>query len=282
MIDGYEKGSRFKVLHEQGSPLLLPNAWDAGSARMLEAAGAQAIGTTSAGLAFSAARTDGTMSAEAVLSNAADIAAAVGVPVTADLLNGFSETTEGVAAMIEEAIEVGLAGASIEDTTGRSETPLFPLEEAVARIAAARARIDASGSPFVLTARADAFFASMVLPNVNPDLEDVVRRLKAFADAGADVVYAPGVTETANIRRLIDAVDVPVNVLVGLPGMAQSVEDYSKLGAKRLSVGSSLFSDAYGAAQAAFQNWAQTGIYRRSEIAFDYAQASKVMAGSKA
>lgn len=281
MSDANGKAERFWALHQQSTPFLLPNAWDPGSARMLEAGGAQAIGTTSAGQAFSLARTDGAASSEQVLEGAADIAAAVSVPVTVDLLNGLAETPEGVGTTIRLALEAGLAGGSIEDTTGRAEAPLFPQKEAVSRIAAARKAIDASGQAFVLTARADALFAALVLPNFRPDFEDVVVRLKAFAEAGADVVYAPGITRPEDIKRIADAVSVPMNVLVGLPGMPRSAREYADLGVKRLSLGSSLFAVAYGAAQSHFRDWLRTGVYAPSETTFDYRQASTVMAAPK-
>lgn len=277
MDNAYGISARFDALHQQDLPLLLPNAWDAGSARMLQAAGAKAIGTTSAGQAFSTAQTDGTAGRGAVLSNAAKIAAAVSIPVTADLLNGLADTPDGVAQTIRTAIDIGLAGASIEDTTGLSDMPLFAFADAVARIAAARAAIDESGKPFVLTARADALFAGMVFPRFSPDFEDVIRRLRAFAQAGANVVYAPGLTAPADIKRVVNAVDIPVNVLVGLPGMTLSTEDYGRLGVKRLSLGSGLFSDAYGAAQCSFRGWQETGVYTPSATALDYGQATALM-----
>ncbi|MBU2580868.1 MAG: isocitrate lyase/phosphoenolpyruvate mutase family protein [Alphaproteobacteria bacterium] len=233
-----DKGHRFRDLHESGC-FVLPNAWDAGSARLLEQLGFGAIGTTSAGFSWSAGLKDGAASRDAVLANAATIAEATSLPVSADLLNGFGHSPETVAETIRLAGELGLSGGSIEDTTGDPARPLFELALAVERIEAAVDAARKLPQPFVLCARADGLFAGL------KDFDDVILRLQAYEKAGADLLYAPALMTLGQVRDVLAAVATPVNVLCGI-GNEGSVEELSGLGVRRISLGSTLYRAAMG------------------------------------
>ncbi|MEL6758942.1 MAG: isocitrate lyase/phosphoenolpyruvate mutase family protein [Myxococcota bacterium] len=266
----------FLDLHTRSTPLLLPNAWDPGSARMLEAAGAEALGTTSAGFAFALGQKDGATGIDAVIENAVAIHASVDVPVTVDLLNGGAGSAEGVAKNITRLIEAGVAGASIEDTRSDPEAPIFPFEEAVERVVAAVEAKRASQRPFVFTARADGFF-SPYLERDDAQLADVIARLQAFEEAGADVLYAPAIRGLDDLKTIAKSVSKPLNVLTGLPGMNDAPETYAALGVGRLSVGSGLFAAAYGAARAVFAEWAQRGVVPTDAPRLDYGESMGLM-----
>ncbi|MCW2497297.1 isocitrate lyase/phosphoenolpyruvate mutase family protein [Jatrophihabitans sp.] len=215
--------ARFLALHAGDSPLLMPNPWDAGSARILQWLGFPALATTSSGFAMTLGRSDGAVSCEEALNHAADIVAAVGVPVSADLENGFAGDLTGVAETYAAAVEVGLAGASIEDYSGEA---LFSIDEAAERVTAA---VEAADGKLVITARAENHIRG------NPDLADTIARLQRYQQAGAQVLFAPGVTTVTELRSLLAEVDRPVNVLL-LPGGA-SVAELAELGVGRISVG---------------------------------------------
>jgi 2-methylisocitrate lyase-like PEP mutase family enzyme len=234
----------FLELHRPGSPLLLPNAWDVGSARLLAALGFRALATTSSGAAAAAGGPDGSLGRDASLAHAAALVAATQLPVTADLENGFADDPEGVADTVSAARRVGLAGVSIEDASGRGDE-IYPFDAAVERVAAAAAAAHEGAEPIVLTARAENFLHG------RPQLEDTIARLQAFAGAGADVVYAPGLVHLEQVREVVAAVDVPVNVLA-LPGLP-SVAELAEAGVARVSVGGALAFAAYGAALEAAQ-----------------------------
>ena len=214
---------RFLALHQPGSPLLIPNPWDAGSARVLEWLGFGALATTSSGFAMTLGRNDGQVTVEEALNHAGAIVAATSIPVSADLENGFAGDLDGVVETYTGAVEVGLAGGSLEDYDGAN---LYPIEEAVARVEAAAS---VTAGRFVLTARAENHIRG------NPDLADTIARLQRYQEAGADVLYAPGVVAAAEVRTLLAEVDRPVNVLL-LPGGA-SVAELAELGVSRISVG---------------------------------------------
>lgn len=235
------KHARFKALHEAPGAFVVPNPWNAGTAIMLETLGFEALATTSAGVAFSAGRPDGTraVSREEMLANAAEIVEATALPVTADLENGFGDDPSVCVETIRMASAVGLVGGSIEDATGRAQDPIYPFEAAVERVAAAAEA--ARDLPFLLTARCENFLHG------RPDLEDTIRRLRAFAEAGAGVVYAPGLRDLASIRTVCEAVDRPVNVVMGLTGPTITVSELADAGVKRVSVGGSMARAAYGA-----------------------------------
>jgi 2-methylisocitrate lyase-like PEP mutase family enzyme len=235
-----QKIEQFHRLHERPGVFLLPNPWDVGTARVLAGLGYEALATTSAGLAFTLGRRDGVRAvtrAEA-LAHARQIVAATPLPVSADLENGFGDDPETVAETIRLAAEAGLAGASVEDATGRTEEPIYPFAQAVDRVAAAVRAARSAAVPLVLTARAENFLHG------RPDLDDTIRRLRAFERAGADVLYAPGLPDLVAIRAVCAAVGKPVNVLAG---RSFTVPELVAAGARRVSLGSTLARAALGA-----------------------------------
>ncbi len=238
-----QKALAFQALHQREQLLVLPNPWDAGSAKILAALGFEALATTSAGLAFSLGRADGEglISREDTLTNARAIVEATPLPVAADLENGFADEPQGCADTLLQAAACGLVGGSIEDASGKPEAPIYPLELAVERIRASVAAVRSLPFPFTLCARAENFLHG------REDLSDTLRRLEAYADAGADVLYAPGLTTRAQIDAVVRAVAPrPVNVLVGLSSSALTFDDLAALGVRRVSVGSSLARVALG------------------------------------
>lgn len=229
----------FHKLHEDGC-FVLPNPWDAGSARMLQELGFKALATTSAGYAWSAGRPDGSATREMVLDHLRSMVAATDLPVNADFEGGFAADPEGVAESVRMAIATGIAGISIEDSTGDATNPLRPLDNAVARLRAARAAIDAAGGDTLLVGRAENFFVG------RPDLEDTIVRLKAYAEAGADCLYAPGITTREQIARIVAAVKPrPVNLLAG-SSIEFTVQEIAAMGIRRISVGGALARAAWG------------------------------------
>lgn len=238
------KAEAFKLLHAQPGIFVVPNAWDAGSARVLETMGFKALASTSAGLAYALGKPDGhaSITREETLQNAQSIANAVSLPVSADLESGFGDTPETSAETILLAAKTGITGGSIEDATGNPANPIYPFELAVERVKAAIAAAKSLPYPFMLTARAEN------LIHGRPDLNDTIKRLEAFADAGADVLFAPGLKTAAEIAAVVKAVAPrPVNVVMGLSGTNFSLRELEDLGVKRVSVGSSLARAAYGA-----------------------------------
>jgi 2-methylisocitrate lyase-like PEP mutase family enzyme len=238
------RAERFRVLHARPGIFAIPNPWDAGSAKILALLGFEALATTSAGFAFSVGKPDaeGALNRPDTLANARTIVDATSLPVSADLENGFGDDAETCAETIRLAAETGLVGGSIEDATGRADDPIYPFALSIERVAAAVQAARALPFPFVLTARAEN------LINGRPDLKDTIRRLEAFAAAGADVLYAPGLTSRDDIAAVVKAVaPKPVNVVMGLSGPRFSLEELASLGVKRVSLGSSLARAAYGA-----------------------------------
>ena len=236
---GPDRSSQLLALHHADTPLLVPNPWNAGSARLLQWLGFAALATTSSGFASSLGRLDGAVSREETLAECARIVDAVTVPVTADLVNGFADDPDDVARTVTDAIGAGLAGCSIEDFTGTEQAPIYDLGLAVERIAAAAEAAHAGDRRLVLTARAENYLHGA------PDLDDTIARLQAFQEAGADVVYAPGLVAAADIAAVVSAVEVPVNVLLLAAG--PSVAELGDLGVSRISVGGSLAYAALGA-----------------------------------
>jgi len=239
-----QRGEAFRALHRRDGLFVLPNPWDAGSAKMLAALGFEALAATSAGLAFSLGRRDaeGAVSREEALANARAIIAATPLPVAADLENGYGDEPEQCAQTIALAAQIGLVGGSIEDATADAQSPIYPLELAVERIRAAVAAARSLPFVFTLAARAENFLHG------RPDLDDTLRRLVAYAEAGADVLYAPGLSSREEIRAVVSAVAPrPVNILVGSPSLGLSLAELAELGVKRVSLGSNLARVAYGA-----------------------------------
>jgi 2-methylisocitrate lyase-like PEP mutase family enzyme len=241
---------RFLALHRRGQPLLLPNAWDIGSAKLLESLGFDAIATTSSGHAATLGRLDGSVSREEALAHAATIVAATEVPVSADLENGFAHDPAGVGETVSLAIEAGLAGCSIEDFSGDAERPIYDLEPARARIAAAA---QAAEGHLVLTARAENHLHG------RQDLDDTLTRLKAYEDAGADVLYAPGLSEPNDIKRVVEALRRPVNVLARPD--APPIPELAQLGVARVSVGGAFAFAAYASLIEAATELRERGTY---------------------
>lgn len=263
------RAEAFKALHERDGAFVIPNPWDAGSARMLASLGFEALATTSAGLAFSLGRPDaeGALTPEETLDNARAIVDATPLPVAADLENGFGDLPEDCARTIQRAGEAGLVGGSIEDASGRSDAPIYDFELSVARVRAAVAAARSLSFPFTLCARAENLLHGRL------DLDDTIRRLQAYAEAGADVLYAPGLRSVEEIRAVVLAVaPTPVNVLMGMPGVPLSVNQLQDLGVKRISVGSSLARAALGAFQRAALEIREQGTFGYGEQALPFAQ----------
>jgi 2-methylisocitrate lyase-like PEP mutase family enzyme len=245
---------QFLRLHHEAEPLLLlPNPWDAGSARLLAHLGFDALATTSSGYAATLGRLDGGVTREDALAHAAEIVAATDLPVSADLENCFAEHASGVAETVRMAIAVGLAGCSIEDFTGDGGNPIYPIGEAVDRVTAAAEAAHSGERQLVLTGRAENHLHG------RDDLADTIARLQAYQEAGADVLYAPGITSEADIRAVVTSVDRPVNVLAR-PG-TPSVPELAALGVRRVSVGGSFAFAALGAVVTASAELLGPGTY---------------------
>ena len=248
MLTQLEKAHAFRALHEREGAFIIPNPYDAGTARLLAHLGFQALATTSAGASFSAGKPDYGVNREEMFAHVAMIAAAVDLPVSGDLESGFGDAPEVVAETIRLAAESGLVGGSIEDakdndgdSTNREEDPIYAIEVAAERIRAAAGAAHGLGFPFTLTARAENYLHG------RNDLADTIKRLQAYQEAGADVLYAPGITNKEEIATLVRAVDRPVNVLAGLGDATLDAATLAAIGVKRISVGSALSRAALGA-----------------------------------
>lgn len=247
-----EKCAAFRALHEQGC-FALPNPWDAGTARMLQGMGFKALATTSSGQAWSEGLSDGAASLASVLSHLRSIVLATDLPVNADFESGFAADPDGVAENVRQALATGIAGLSIEDATGDANQPQRGIAESVARIRAARAAIDEAGSQALLVGRAENFFVG------RPDLADTIARLKGYADAGADCLYAPGIQTREQIEAVVAAVaPKPVNVLIG-SASDFTLRELEALGVRRVSVGGALARAAWGGFLRAARGLAENG-----------------------
>jgi methylisocitrate lyase len=237
----HEAIAKFRRLHDQGC-FVLPNPWDVGTAIYLQYLGFKALATTSAGCAFSRGKPDGHLPLEEMLTHIAEVSSATPLPVNADFLNGFADEPEAVAKNVTRCVDAGVAGLSIEDSTGREEPPLYEENLAIDRVRAARAAIDASARPVVLTARCEAFLVGQAEP-----LRIVLSRLVAYTEAGADCLYAPGLTDVEEIAAVVRAVaPKPVNLLVSGFNSHFSLNQIADLGVRRISVGSGLALAAWG------------------------------------
>jgi 2-methylisocitrate lyase-like PEP mutase family enzyme len=254
-----ERAEQFLALHTPGTPLLMPNAWDIGSAALFASLGFEAIATTSGGFAATRGRLDGAMTKDEVLAHSGELARAVDIPVSADLENCFAHDPAGVAATITAAVELGLAGGSVEDFTGDRDAPIYELGHAADRVRAAAEAAHAGPVPFVLTARAENYLHG------RRDLAETIARLQAYQEAGADVLFAPAVVDPEDLRQLLSSVDVPVSVLV-LPG-APTVGELGALGVSRISVGGAVAVAAYGAAINAVTELREQGTTSYFELA---------------
>ncbi|AIZ31868.1 isocitrate lyase/PEP mutase family protein [Pseudomonas parafulva] len=261
------RAEAFKALHARDGAFVIANPWDAGSARMLAALGFEALATTSAGLAFSLGRPDaeGALGLDEVLDNARGIVDATALPVSADLENGFGDAPQDCANAILRAAEVGLVGASIEDASGRAEAPIYEFALSLERVRAAVQAARSLPFAFTLCARAENLLHGRM------DLDDTIGRLQAYAEAGADVVYAPGLRSVEEIRAVVQAVaPTPVNVLMGLAGVPLGVNQLQDLGVRRISVGSSLARAALGAFQRAALEIRDQGTFSYAEQAMPF------------
>jgi 2-methylisocitrate lyase-like PEP mutase family enzyme len=248
-----DQAARFLSLHQLTDPLLLPNPWDAGSARLLASLGFQALATTSGGSAATLGRLDGSLTREEALSHAADIVAATDLPVSADLENCFADDPAGVAVTVALAIDAGLAGCSVEDYTRHPENPIYELGLSIERVTAAAEAAHRGAVHLVLTARCENYLHGRT------DLDETIGRLQAYQEAGADVLYAPGLTSLDDIRQLVSSVDRPVNVLT-LPG-APTVSELAGAGVKRVSVGGAFAYAGLGAVVEAARELLDKGTY---------------------
>ncbi|WP_027798453.1 isocitrate lyase/PEP mutase family protein [Paraburkholderia dilworthii] len=235
-----EKAAQFQALHAAQQAFVIPNPWDIGSARLLALAGFKALATSSAGYAFSRGLPDNAVGRAQMMTHLAEIAGATDLPVSADLENGFGDAPEDCAETIRQAAQAGVVGGSIEDATGRADEPIYAFEAAVERVRAAVEAARAQPFPFTLTARAENYLAGRA------DLDDTIRRLQAYQDAGADVLYAPGLKTREEIAAVVGALERPVNVLMGLQGVLLSFDELRAMGVRRVSVGGSLARAALG------------------------------------
>jgi 2-methylisocitrate lyase-like PEP mutase family enzyme len=270
-----QKYEAFKALHERAGTFVIPNPWNAGSAKILTALGFEALATTSAGYAFSIGQEDSTanLTRDGILQNAKEIVEATHLPVSADLQNGFGPSPETCSETIGMASAIGLAGGSIEDATGHPSVPIYDFQLAVERVEAAAET--AQTHQFLLTARAENFLHD------RPNLEDTIRRLQSFAEAGADVLYAPGLPSLEAIREVCASVSKPVNVLMGLKGATFSIEELSAAGVKRISVGGSFARAALGAFVRAAREIKEKGTFTYATEAISHAEVSGYMTTPK-
>jgi 2-methylisocitrate lyase-like PEP mutase family enzyme len=258
---------RFLELHKRDRPLLMPNPWDRGSARLLESLGFEALATTSSGFAATLARLDGMVTRDEAIAHAREIVEAVDVPVSADLENCFADEPSEVAETVRMAVDAGLAGCSVEDFSGRESETIYDAGLAAERVEAAAEAARSGSRRLVLTARAENHIHGV------DDLADTIARLQSFQEAGADVLFAPGVRALDQIRELIASVDLPVNVLV-LPGMP-SISELAEAGVSRISVGGAFAFAAYGAAAQAGRELLESGTYGYWETAAAGAKATR-------
>jgi 2-methylisocitrate lyase-like PEP mutase family enzyme len=268
------KGERLQRLHAGPGAFVIPNPWDAGTARLLERLGFEALATTSSGFAFSEGRQDDPPEREEMLAHVRAIVDATGLPVSADLQHGYGESPEAAAETIRAAAAAGAVGGSIEDRPYRShvDSELFPIDVAAERIAAAADAARGVGFEFTLTARCENYLCGI------PDLDDTVRRLQAYEQAGADVLYAPGLTTPEEIRAVVDAVERPVNFVAGLAGEPFPVAELERFGVRRISLGSTLSRTAIGAFVAAAEEIRTSGTFGFVEGALAYSRIDELLA----
>jgi 2-methylisocitrate lyase-like PEP mutase family enzyme len=259
-----EKALSFRALHQRAGAFVIPNPWDAGTARLLAHLGFEALATTSAGFAASLGRRDYNVDRDEVVAHIATIEAATPLPVSADLENGFGDDPEFVAETIGLAAAAGAVGGSIEDSTGDASRPIYEFAHAVDRVRAASEAARALSFPFTLTARCENYLVGRI------DIKDTIKRLQAYQQAGADVLYAPGLATREDIGAVVSSVDRPVNVLAGLPGMEWNRAELAAMGVKRISIGS-------GLARAAFSAFFRAASEMREQGTFTFAQGTMAL-----
>jgi len=265
-----EKAQAFVDLHRRGNCFVIPNPWDAGSAKLLAHLGYQALAGTSAGFAFSKAKTDPAITIAEMLPHLAELAAATDLPLSADLQSGFGDTPQDAARTIVEAAATGIVGGSIEDATDDPDAPLYDIGLATDRIRAAVEAARRLPFKFMLTARAENFRVG------RPDLADTIRRLQAYQEAGADVLFAPGIAKPEDIAAVVRAVDRPVNFMAGAPGLGLTVAELAALGVARVSLGASLARAAYGALVRDAREVREKGTFGYADDALPAAELNRV------
>jgi 2-methylisocitrate lyase-like PEP mutase family enzyme len=270
MVTQAEKGAAFRALHERKRAFVIPNPWDVGTARLLETLGFDALATTSAGFAFSVGKPDGAVDRDTMLEHAAALVAATDLPVSADLENGYGDQPAGVAETVRLAVQAGLAGCSIEDVV-HGQAP-YEISLAAERVRAAAEAARSAAFSFTLTARAENYIVG------RPDLRDTIARLQAFQEAGADVLFAPGLKSKEDIVAVVRSVNRPVNVIMGLQGVQLSVAELSEMGVKRVSVGSALSRAALGAFLCAAREIKDHGTFTFAADAATYPELNAIFA----
>ena len=270
-----ERGRVFRALHERDGAFIIPNPWDVGTARLLAHLGFEALATTSMGYAFSLGRRDNTVGRQETLAYASAIASATKLPVSADLENGFGDSPEIVAETIRLAAAAGVVGGSIEDATGRPNHPIYEIEPAIERVRAAVTAARGLPFPFTLTARAENYLHG------RSDLGDTIKRLQAYEEAGADVLYAPGLASKEDIAAVVNSVNRPVNVVMGLQGVQLSLAELSAIGVKRVSVGSALCRAALGAFLRAAREMRDHGTFSFAAEAVNSREMSAIFVNDK-
>jgi 2-methylisocitrate lyase-like PEP mutase family enzyme len=266
-----EKAEAFRALHARDGAFIIPNPWDVGTARILERLGFEALATTSAGYAFSAGVPDNRVGRERMLAHVAEIAAATSLPVSADLENGFGDDLKTVAETIRRASATGIVGASIEDAFDRPGEGVYDIGLATDRIRAAVAAKQDLPFHFTLTARAENYLVGI------PDLEDTIRRLQAYQEAGADVLYAPCISTREEIAAIVSSVDRPVNFLMGTQPERFTLEELSALGVRRVSVGSALSAAALGAFLRGAREMREAGTFTYAKDAAGFGEITKLL-----
>ena len=269
-----ERGTLFRTLHQRDRAFIIPNPWDIGTARLLARLGFEALATTSAGFAFSIGRRDNTVGRDKMIEHVREISAATDLPVSADLENGFGDDPETAAETIRLGAEAGLVGGSIEDSSGRRDNPIYELELAAERIRAAAELARSLPFTFSLTARAENYLFG------RRDLNDTIRRLQAYQEAGADVLYAPGLASKEDIAAVVSSLDRPVNVLMGLAGVQLNLDELSALGVKRISVGSVLSRVALSAFIRAAEEMRDQGTFTFSDHIISFRDISAMFTDS--
>lgn len=271
MLTQAEKGLAFRALHERACAFIIPNPWDLGTARLLEGLRFEALATTSAGHAFSRGQRDRRVGRDAMMAHVGEIAATVDLPISVDLENGFGDDPQTVAETIRLAAAAGAVGGSIEDSTGRADQPLYERAHAIDRVRAAVEAARALPFKFTLTARAENFLVGRL------DINDTIKRLQAYQETGADVLYAPGLPSADAISSLVRSVDRPVNVVMALQGPVLTLASLSALGVKRVSVGSALSRCAFGAFLRAAQEMRDHGTFSWSTQAVKFSDITALL-----
>lgn len=271
VVSQREKAERFRALHQRPGPFVMPNPWDAGSARVLAGLGFEALATSSGACAWTLGRRDGSVTRQEALTHARAIAEATDLPVSADLERCFADPPEGVAETIRLAASIGLVGASVEDATGCADQPLYGIEEATARVRAAAEAAHGLGFPFVLTARAEGFLRG------NLDVGEAITRLRAYEAAGADVLMAPGLPDLDAVRAVCAALSRPFNFMAGIKGRSFPVADLAAAGVKRVSLASSLYRAAMTGLAEAVREVREAGTFGYLDAALPTSEVNRLM-----